>query len=51
MEEDESPMEYDGTDVDGVPEDFEEDGGFENDIDISGEEFQPRGRGRAAAFR
>lgn len=48
MEDADAAMEYDGADVDGVEqENFEEDGGgFENDIDLSGDEFQARGRGR-----
>lgn len=46
MTEVENPIEYDGTEVDGAPqEEYEEDGGFENDVDI-GEDFQARGRGR-----
>ncbi|XP_068908784.1 transcription elongation regulator 1 isoform X1 [Tenebrio molitor] len=47
MEETDVAMEYDGADVDGVAqEEFEEDGGFENDIEL-GDDFQMRGRGRA----
>lgn len=47
MEESDIPMEYDGADVDGVAqEEYDEDGGFENDIEL-GDDFQMRGRGRA----
>jgi hypothetical protein len=47
MEETDVAMEYDSADVDGVAqEEFEEDGGFENDIEL-GDDFQMRGRGRA----
>ncbi|KYB29457.1 transcription elongation regulator 1 isoform X1 [Tribolium castaneum] len=45
MEETDVSMEYDGADVDGVAqEEYEEDGGFENDIEL-GDDFQMRGRG------
>lgn len=44
MTELENPAEFDGADVDGQ-DDFEEDGGFENDVDIN-DDFQLRGRGR-----
>lgn len=44
MTELETTPEFDGADVDGQ-EDYEDDGGFENDVDI-GDDFQLRGRGR-----
>lgn len=44
MTELENAAEFDGADVEGQ-DDFEDDGGFENDVDI-GDDFQPRGRGR-----
>ncbi|KAL3276562.1 hypothetical protein HHI36_011936 [Cryptolaemus montrouzieri] len=47
MTDNENSMDYDDGDVDGLPtEDFTEDeGGFENDIDLN-QEFPPRNRGR-----
>lgn len=40
-------MEYDGADVDGVVQEvYDEDGGFENDIEL-GDDFQMRDRGRS----
>lgn len=49
MTELEATTDFEGTDVDGIEqEDYEEDGGFENDIDINGEDYHLRGRGRGA---
>lgn len=47
----ENPVDFEGADAELTgQEDYEEDGGFENDVDI-GDDFQPRGRGRGGAFR
>lgn len=48
MTELETGKDFEGIEVDGTEqEDYgEEDGGFENDVDISGDEFLPRGRAR-----
>lgn len=49
MTELEPAKDFDSTEVDGTEqEEYEEDGDFENDVDISGEDFSPRGRGRGA---
>lgn len=50
MTELEAVKDFEDTEVHGIePDDYEEDGGFENDVDISGgEDFQHRGRGRGA---
>lgn len=41
----ENATEFEATEEPNVQEDYEEDGSFENDVDIN-DEFQNRGRGR-----
>lgn len=51
MTELETAKEFDSTELDGTEQEEyvdDDDGGFENDVDISGEEYPLRGRG---AFR
>lgn len=43
---DENPVEFESTEEANTQEEYEDDGNFENDIDIN-DEFQSRGRGRA----
>lgn len=42
---DENAAEFEGNEESNVSEEYEDEGGFENDVDIN-DDFQSRGRGR-----